>query len=209
MHRQFAILAAVFPVVLTAYSPRGHAIPVQSTGPAPAFNFEYAFTAHLNLGPAEKPIPIPGGMRVIEPILNGTVSGPAINATLGYSLAVPTVVNNGTTQLPVINAAGTTDDGHPLYLYEQGIGSPSAQITRIVSDIPPLAVENLRRTDILLAAGGGGPQIYASPKRIYSRVYPSICRPQVSRRYRLSDQECRIEKMYRGVLRVFDGSATT
>lgn len=99
-----------------------------------AFDYEYIFTAHLNLGKADEPIPIPGGVRVVEPILNGTVSGPAINATLGYSLATPTIVNNGTTQLPVINAVGATDDGQPLYLYELGIGSPSAQITRIVSD---------------------------------------------------------------------------
>jgi hypothetical protein len=38
--------------------------------------------AHLHLAPATKPIPIPGGVRVPEPILNGTVSGPAINGTI-------------------------------------------------------------------------------------------------------------------------------
>jgi hypothetical protein len=97
------------------------------------FNFTYLFTAHLNLGAAEKPITIPGGVRVVEPILNGTVTGPAINATISPSLAMPTIVNNGTLQRPVINAFGTTDDGFPFYLYESGVGSGQAQTTRIVS----------------------------------------------------------------------------
>lgn len=101
--------------------------------PPLAFNYEYIFTAHLNLGAPSKPIPVPGGVRIVEPIINGTVTGPAINATLGYSLATPAVINNQTTQVPVINAVGTTDDGQPLYIYEEGIGSPSLQITRIVS----------------------------------------------------------------------------
>lgn len=96
------------------------------------FNFTYVFTAQLNLGTPSKPIPIPGGVRLIEPILNGTVSGPAINATIGYSLATPTATNNATVQAPTINAVGTTSDGFPVYIYETGIGSPSGQVTRIV-----------------------------------------------------------------------------
>lgn len=99
------------------------------------FNFTYLFTAHLSLGAAAKPIPIPGGVRIIEHILNGTVTGPAINATIDSSLATPSVTSNGTIQVPVINVVGTTDDGFPFYIYEVGIGSPSAQVTRIVSVI--------------------------------------------------------------------------
>lgn len=97
------------------------------------FTFEYLFTAQLNLGSPAKPITIPGGMRVVEPIINGTVSGPAINATIQYSLATPKVINEGSTQVPTINAVGITDDGEPVYLYEQGIGSPNSQVSRIVS----------------------------------------------------------------------------
>lgn len=107
------------------------------TVPPLAFNYEYIFTAQLNVGAPSKPIPVPGGVRIFEPIINGTVTGPAVNATLGYSLATPTVVNNQTTQVPVINAVGMTDDGQPLYIYEEGIGSPSLQITRIVSSTEP------------------------------------------------------------------------
>lgn len=99
------------------------------------FNLTYLFTAHLNLGAVEKPIAIPGGVRVVEPIINGIVNGPAINATISPSLATPTIGNSSTLQRPVINAFGTTDDGFPFYLYESGIGSNSAQTTRIVSFI--------------------------------------------------------------------------
>lgn len=135
MYRSLRTIPLAFLTVFSAYLACAESTLSQRDAvPALAFDYEYIFTAHLNLGKAEKPIPIPGGVRVVEPILNGTVTGPAINATLGYSLATPTVVNNGTTQLPVINAVGVTDDGQPLYLYEQGAGSPSAQISRIVSD---------------------------------------------------------------------------
>lgn len=108
-------------------------VSTRSATPDLPFRFTYLFSAHLNLGSPAKPIPIPGGVRTVEPILNGTVSGPGINATLGYSLATPTLVNNGTTQKPVINAVGMTDDGFPLYIYETGVGSLSKQVTRIVS----------------------------------------------------------------------------
>lgn len=101
--------------------------------PANPFNMTYIFTAHLNLGAASNPINVTGGVRVIEPILNGTVTGPILNGTINYSLATPTIINNSTIQVPTINVVGTTSDGYPFYIYETGIGSPSTQITRIVS----------------------------------------------------------------------------
>ena len=97
------------------------------------FNVTYLFTAHLNLGAPADPIPIPGSVRVLEPITNGTVTGPAINATLFPGLALPAITNNQTLQVPIIELYGVTDDGVPLRLHEEGVGSPSGQMTRIVS----------------------------------------------------------------------------
>lgn len=106
------------------------------------FNVTYLFTATLGLGqpPSEiksNPITIFGGVRVPEPILNGTVSGPYLNGTITAGLAAPAVYNTGTLQVPTIDLYGVTADGDPLRIHETGIGSPSAQITRIVRPPPP------------------------------------------------------------------------
>lgn len=101
----------------------------------PPFNFTYLFTAHLVLGPTETPITIPGGVRLASSILNGTVTGPAINATIGHSLLTPSITGNGSILMPVVNAVGVTDDGFPFYLYGTGIGSLHSQLTRFVSAV--------------------------------------------------------------------------
>ena len=108
------------------------ALASQEAGPLP-FNLTYLFTAHLNVAPATKPITIQGGVRVPEDILNGTVTGPVINATIYPGLAFPAVTENMTLQSPIIELYGITDDGVPLHLHQEGVGSPSAQMTRIVS----------------------------------------------------------------------------
>lgn len=104
-----------------------------STQPASPFGFTYAFSAHLSLG---KPLPlvaIPGGVLIAEPITNGTVSGPLINATITGGIATPAVFDNGTVQAPVIRAWGLTSDGFGFVINEVGTGSPKGQVTRIVS----------------------------------------------------------------------------
>ena len=97
------------------------------------FTFTYVFTAHINLLSPQPPIPIPGGVRVIEAIANGTVSGPAVNGTIFPGLALPTVTNNGTVQHPLIELYGVTDDGAGFYISERGVGKPQGQVTWIVS----------------------------------------------------------------------------
>lgn len=104
------------------------------------FQPTYLFTANVSLGlpPQEigkSPITIPGGVIVPEQILGGTISGPFLNATIVTGLATPQVYLNGTLQQPVINLYGVTTDGHPFSLHEEGIGSPNAQVTRIVSTV--------------------------------------------------------------------------
>lgn len=97
------------------------------------FNLTYLFTAELALGPPNAPITIPGGVRIAEAIVNGTVSGPALNGTIIGGLAVPAVYENQTVQAPIIEAYGASKDGVTFRLHEEGIGSPQAQVTRIVS----------------------------------------------------------------------------
>lgn len=121
---------------LTTASPFGSPTPditARASIPDLPFKLSYLFTAHLGLGAPSKPISIPGGVLVDEPITNGTISGPAINATIKAGIAYPQIVQNGSVQVAQIVAYGTADDGVPFTITETGIGNQQAQVTRIVS----------------------------------------------------------------------------
>lgn len=60
------------------------------------------------------PIPVPSGLRIIETILNGTVTGPSLNGTITQRLAKPLVISNQSVQVPSIELYGETDDGVPF-----------------------------------------------------------------------------------------------
>ena len=96
------------------------------------FSTIYLFSADLALGTATAQVVASCGVRVIEPIVNGTVTGPAINATIASGTALPLLYSNGTIQQPIIELYGKTDDDVAFYIHEEGIGVPSAQMTRIV-----------------------------------------------------------------------------
>ncbi len=105
------------------------------------FNTTYVFSVAIALGQppstlTQKPITIPGGVVVPEPILNGTVSGPAFNGTILSGLATPAIYENQTLQVATIDLYGVSSDGYPFRIHETGVGSISAQITRIVSIFP-------------------------------------------------------------------------
>ncbi len=124
-------------LLLSSFSllfPQATSSPLDANAMLP-FNITYLFTATLNLGPANKPVSINSNTGVIVPeqILNGTVTGPAINGTITAGLAFPSVYKNGTIQAPLIEVYGVTDDGVALYIKETGVGSPTGQMTRIVS----------------------------------------------------------------------------
>jgi hypothetical protein len=99
----------------------------------PTFSFAPVFTATLHLGKPFSPISIFGGELINEAITSGSVIGPAINATIHVGFAHPPIYNNGTLQVPIIDAYGTTEDGESFYIHEEGIGTNGAQVTRIVS----------------------------------------------------------------------------
>lgn len=99
------------------------------------FQFQPLFAANLILGRPSQPIAIPGGILINEPITGGTVSGPAINGTVQGGFAHPAVYGNGGAmrrQVPVIDVYGVSDDGESFYIHETGVGSLTAQVTRIV-----------------------------------------------------------------------------
>ena len=134
---------------LAAASPFGastHTITARASIPNVPFELSYLFTAHLGLGAPSKPITITGGVLIDEPITNGTISGPAINATIKAGIAYPQVLQNGTVQIAQIVAFGTADDGVPFTITETGIGNQQAQVTRIVSQ-PQVVPGTLSCTD--------------------------------------------------------------
>jgi hypothetical protein len=67
-----------------------------------------------------------------EPITCGTVSGPAINGTIESDFVHPPIYENGTLQVAIIDAYGTTDDGQAFHIYEEGVGTNPEQVARIV-----------------------------------------------------------------------------
>lgn len=110
--------------------------------PTPTFvpNPTYLFTAVVNLSKALGPIPIAeGGVRVVNPITGGEISGPGFKATVEGGHAGPVIVNGGTPatriQTPYIYAYGHASDGSPFYLEETGIGSGAAQNTRMIINV--------------------------------------------------------------------------
>jgi hypothetical protein len=96
------------------------------------FNLKYLFTAHLTLAKPLPRISVPGGVLITEPIANGRVEGPYINGTIQGGIATPSIYNNGTLQVPVIQAWGITSDGAAFVINEAGVGTTKAQVTRIV-----------------------------------------------------------------------------
>ncbi|ETS83958.1 hypothetical protein PFICI_05834 [Pestalotiopsis fici W106-1] len=130
-----------FSPALGALSALGHCLPTTtSTSSISIPTPTYLFTAELYIGNILTP-PIPlleGGSVTIEPLVNGTVKGPALNGTIYSGFAAATVVsnntvtgNNVTVQVPSIYVYGETSDGLPFYVQETGVGPIAGQNTRL------------------------------------------------------------------------------
>jgi hypothetical protein len=119
--------------VLATPTPIPSDLVARATTPTLPFNFTYAFSASLMVGKPSNTITVAGGVLIDEPIVSGTVSGPAVNGTIQGGLAHPSIYNNETLQVPVIDLYGVTTDGMSFYIHETGVGDPAAQVTRIVS----------------------------------------------------------------------------
>ncbi|KAK4939349.1 hypothetical protein LTR10_020336 [Elasticomyces elasticus] len=94
------------------------------------FNFTYLFTATLEIGKPSNPIQIAGGTLLNEPVVAGTITGPAVNGTIQGGFAHPSVYNT-TMQVPGIDLYGVTNDNSSFYIHEAGVGLTYEQVTRI------------------------------------------------------------------------------
>ncbi|KAJ9607397.1 hypothetical protein H2200_008470 [Cladophialophora chaetospira] len=106
-----------------------------SATPNLPFGFQELFTVQLSVGKILRPLDVPGGTLVNEPITGGTVNGPALNGTIISGFAHPSFYGNGTLQVNVIDVYGLTDDGKTFYINQQGIGFGTKQVSRIAVNI--------------------------------------------------------------------------
>ncbi|KAG7005207.1 hypothetical protein G7Y79_00021g050740 [Physcia stellaris] len=93
--------------------------------------FTLAFTGTVDVATALRPITIPGGIRILEPLTGGSFSGPLLNATVTGGLAYPTILNNNTRQDPFIIIYGTTADNSSFLARISGVGLPDTQLARV------------------------------------------------------------------------------
>ncbi|KAI9736627.1 MAG: hypothetical protein M1834_000831 [Cirrosporium novae-zelandiae] len=123
-----ALLAFVLPLLSLA-TPTSSSEAAPSTLPP----LEYLFRVSLNVDKPLNPIPIPGGEQLIEPIINGTITGPSLNGTIYHSIAYPTAykIGNETVQYPEILVYGQSNDGESFLVQEVGVGAGSEQWSRI------------------------------------------------------------------------------
>lgn len=105
-----------------------------ATAPTLPFNFTYLFSATLQIGTPSNYIAVEGGTLINEPIISGTIVGPAVNGTIQGGFAHPSIYNT-TLQVPVIDLYGVTSDNSSFYIHETGTGTPAEQVTRIVSTV--------------------------------------------------------------------------
>ncbi|KAG8527888.1 uncharacterized protein KY384_006804 [Bacidia gigantensis] len=127
---QFSTLLALAPLLLLPI-PTTHA----TSSPPATPKSTFLFTADLTLGAALPPIDIPGGTRLLTPVTGGTITGPALNATVTGGTAYPLFRNKMTVEEPEIIVFGTTDKNGTFFGTLAGVGSPVDQIVRIVIEI--------------------------------------------------------------------------
>jgi hypothetical protein len=110
----------------------------------PTFNPQptYLFSATVKLQKPLGPIPrLQGGSRLVEPILEGVIQGPAFNATIDGGIAAPVLmdavegVEAAKTLYAFIYVYGHASDGSPFYFEEAGVGSPATQNTRVALEV--------------------------------------------------------------------------
>ncbi|MCJ1235087.1 hypothetical protein MMC14_003051 [Varicellaria rhodocarpa] len=124
----FAILSLLAPIISST--------PILSRQTAVAPPLTYLFTAHVQVAkPFTLTIPVQGGIRIIEGVLGGNITGPGLTGTVSGGLVYPVIYVNHTLNEPTLNLYGTTSDGTPFFLTQSGIGTNGDQLSRIQIDI--------------------------------------------------------------------------
>ncbi|KAL8677893.1 MAG: hypothetical protein Q9186_005704 [Xanthomendoza sp. 1 TL-2023] len=95
------------------------------------------FTANINLGDFQAPIPIPGGSRMVASVTGGSLKGPrdGITGTIQGGISVIDIINSGQTIVNMVQSFGATPDGTPFLIQENGIGSQADNFARLTLSI--------------------------------------------------------------------------
>ncbi|KAL8886457.1 MAG: hypothetical protein Q9192_006481 [Flavoplaca navasiana] len=93
------------------------------------------FTAQINLGEFQAPIPIQGGQRLVAQVNGGSIKGKGLSGTIKGGISVIDIINNGQTIVNAVRSFGSTTEGSPFLIEENGIGSQSDNFARLVLSI--------------------------------------------------------------------------
>ncbi|KAL8861770.1 MAG: hypothetical protein Q9178_001971 [Gyalolechia marmorata] len=93
------------------------------------------FTATINLENFQAPIPIQGGQRLVAKVNGGSLRGQALTGTIIGGISVIDIINGGQTIVNAIRSFGSTIDGTPFLIEENGIGSQADNFARLVLSI--------------------------------------------------------------------------
>ncbi|KAI0195003.1 hypothetical protein F4808DRAFT_440732 [Astrocystis sublimbata] len=113
-------------------------LPIQpSFNPLPTYLFSATVKLQKPLGPIPR---LQGGSRLVEPIIEGTIQGPAFNATIDGGIAAPVLMEGGggtgnNILYAFIYVYGHASDESPFYFEEAGVGSPATQNTRVCLEV--------------------------------------------------------------------------
>ncbi|KAI4276942.1 MAG: hypothetical protein LQ337_002151 [Flavoplaca oasis] len=93
------------------------------------------FTAKINLGEFQAPIPIQGGQRLVAQVNSGSIKGKGLSGTIKGGISVIDIINNGQTIVNAVRSFGSTTEGSPFLIEENGIGSQADNFARLVLSI--------------------------------------------------------------------------
>ncbi|KAI4143097.1 MAG: hypothetical protein L6R39_004705 [Caloplaca ligustica] len=122
----FVLLASGLPADLVASAPSP-----SSTTP----KLVQIFQATINVGDFSSPIPIPGGQRIVAKVNNGTIKGKGLNGTIEGGVSVIDLFSNGQVIVNNVRSIGTTAEGLPFLIDENGVGSPADDFARLTLSI--------------------------------------------------------------------------
>ncbi|KAL8757534.1 MAG: hypothetical protein Q9199_002140 [Rusavskia elegans] len=89
------------------------------------------FEARTNIGEFLSPIPIAGGQRLVAKVTDGEIKGKAFSGTIVGGITVIDILNGGLTVVNAVRSIGSTTDGTPFLIEEDGIGSPDDNFARL------------------------------------------------------------------------------
>ncbi|KAL8935563.1 MAG: hypothetical protein Q9216_005364 [Gyalolechia sp. 2 TL-2023] len=93
------------------------------------------FTASIHLADFSPPIPIPAGQRIVTKVNNGKLNGVALNGTIQGGVSAIDIVDGGQAIVINVRSYGSTSDGLPFLIEENGVGSSADGFARLLFSI--------------------------------------------------------------------------